>query len=244
MPMGHKIRRQVTIGNPTCLLGFSGRDSVDSAVFDSSTLNFGGVNEVQTITQTGSPTGGTYKLGYRGQVTGNIAQAATAAAVQAALEALDRIGPGNVVVAGSNGGPYTVTFQRSLGARDVPTLTLAANALTGGTSPSVGIAETTKGNSQDAGHLVLHSGLPLMAAGNGKVKEWDYSDPTQLLGIFDGQVELLGREEFPIIPVYNHECVFDVNVVKNYAANKAKYDQWAAAHVCQFKSQGYSSFAG
>lgn len=64
--------------------------------------------EVQTVTVT-SATGGSYTLA--GSVA--IAYNATAAVVQAALETL--FGAGLVVVTGADGGPYTVTFDDSLG---------------------------------------------------------------------------------------------------------------------------------
>lgn len=238
MPFAIKARRQIIVGNPTCLLGFSGRDSVDSAIFDASTISPGGVNEVQTATITGTPTGGTFKLAFRGQQTSALAFNATGATVQAALQLLGRIGPGGATVSGGAGGPYVITFAGKLAARDNPLITLANNSLTGGTSPTIGIVETTKGDSTYAGLYVIRSGMPLMSNGSGQVKKWDFVSSTALLGIFDGFVEMLTGDEHPIIPVYNHECVFDIAVVDSYAANKAAYDTWAALHVCQFKSQG------
>src|SRR5438105_802680 len=56
-----------------------------------------GVSEIQTLTVTGAPTGGTYMLVYDGQTTAPIVWNATAAQVQAALEALRNIGTGNVL---------------------------------------------------------------------------------------------------------------------------------------------------
>jgi hypothetical protein len=50
------------------------------------------VNEVQRITITGTPTGGTFTLTFQGNTTAPIAYNASAATVVAALEAL----PGNV----------------------------------------------------------------------------------------------------------------------------------------------------
>jgi hypothetical protein len=104
-----------------------------------------GTNEVQTATITGTPTGGTYKLSFLGVASANIAFDAAAAAVQTALEGISTIGAGNVTVSGSAGGPYTITFKNELGGQDVALLVLNTNALTGGTSPTVGIAETTPG---------------------------------------------------------------------------------------------------
>ena len=103
-------------------------------------------NEVQTVTITGTPTGGTFTLvfPYLG-ATGNIAYNATAATVQAALDAL--IGAGNCVVTGGPGPgtPWVVTFANEYGNRDVGAMTTTA-AFTGGTSPAVAVAETTKGS--------------------------------------------------------------------------------------------------
>lgn len=103
------------------------------------------VNEVQTVTITGAPTGGTFKLQYVGQKTAAIAYNATAATVKTELVALSTIGEDNVTVAGAVGGPYTVTFVGELAATDVALLVKKAGGLTGGTSPDVTVAETTKG---------------------------------------------------------------------------------------------------
>lgn len=236
---GNKSRRTISVGNPTCLLGFPGRDSVDSAVFDSSTLQPGGVDEVQTATVAGTPTGGTVKFGYKGQTTANIAYNATGATVQTELRKLSRLSP-ELTVSGGAGGPWVISFKgQKLGKQPQPLITLAANNLTGGTSPTVGIVRTTAGDDKFAGLYVLQSGLPLMAnAAGDKVVEWDYGDPADLVGIFDGQREIFPGDD-PIIPVYNHGAVFDKAVVKNYAANAADFETWAAGPGgCQFKSQG------
>ena len=103
-----------------------------------------GTNEVQTVTVTGVPTGGTYTLTYSGQTTAAIAFDATSKTVKEALEALSNIGQGDVKVTGSAGGPYTVTFKGDLSGTNVAQLTKTAS-LTGGTSPDVTIATTTAG---------------------------------------------------------------------------------------------------
>lgn len=114
------------------------------------TLYFNGEKEVQTVTITGSPTGGTFTLTYSGQTTAGIAYNATASAVQSALEALSNIAVGDVVVSGSAGGPYTVTFTGTLGLTNVATMTASGAGLTGGSTPSVGIAVVTEGAAADA----------------------------------------------------------------------------------------------
>jgi hypothetical protein len=103
-------------------------------------------NEVQTLTVTGTPTGGTLAVTVpnRGTTT-PLAHNSTAAQVQAALEAL--IGAGNVACTGGPlpGTAVVITFTGEYGNRDVQLLTVAAS-LTGGTTPAAAIAETTRGS--------------------------------------------------------------------------------------------------
>lgn len=101
-------------------------------------------NEVQALTITGSPTGGTWTATFKGATTAPIAYNATAAHVQAALAALPTIGAGNVAVSGSAGGPWSVTFQGVLGATNQPQMT-TTGSLTGGTSPAITPSTTTPG---------------------------------------------------------------------------------------------------
>ena len=107
-----------------------------------------GTNEVQTLTITGTPTGGTFKLEYKGQRTAAIAYNAAAAAVQSALEALPSIGTGGVTGGGGAlpGTPVTITFAgTNTAARAQPLITVVESALTGGTTPAAAVAETTPG---------------------------------------------------------------------------------------------------
>lgn len=111
-----------------------------------------GTSEVQTLTIGGTPTGGTFKLAYDGQVTGDIAWTATdntlIAAVDAALEALTNIGAGNIAAADgtltSGIGTITLTFGGDLAKQAVSLITVSENALEG-TDPTVEVAETTAG---------------------------------------------------------------------------------------------------
>ncbi|MEQ1761553.1 MAG: hypothetical protein ABL984_00270 [Pyrinomonadaceae bacterium] len=108
-----------------------------------------GVNEVQTFTVTGTPTGGTFKLSFKGIKTAALAYNAAAATVQAALEALISVGTGNVSCGGGAlpGTPVTITFQGALAAGPQPVVVFETtdNAFTGGTSPTGAVAVTTKG---------------------------------------------------------------------------------------------------
>jgi len=118
-------------------------------------------NEVQTATVGGTPTGGTFTLGYRGAVTAAIAYNAAAATVQAALEALRTIGTGNVTVSGSAGGPYTITFVGALAGVNAVLIKRVNNSLTGGTTPDVTIAQTTAGVGYATGAIFNRDAIAL-----------------------------------------------------------------------------------
>lgn len=104
-------------------------------------------NEVQTLTITGTPTGGTFTISYDGQTTATIAYNANAAAVQSALEALSNIEVGDVTCGGGGlpGTPVTITFTGNLAGRNVSLMTADGSGLTGGSSPTAAIALTTAG---------------------------------------------------------------------------------------------------
>jgi hypothetical protein len=118
-----------------------------TAPIDATTALASGTNEVQTVTTTGTPTGGTFTLSFNGSSTGAIAYNAAAAAVQSALQALASVGVGNVTVAGGPGPgtPYTVTFTGDLAQRNVPAMTASSAGLTGGTSPAIAVTTSTPG---------------------------------------------------------------------------------------------------
>ncbi len=125
-----------------------------------------GTSEVLTVTVSGTPSGGTYRLRKDGLRTAAIAYDAAASAVQAALQAVPSYGSGNVQVTGSAGGPYTVTASGELAQRALSNLVLDTNSLTGGTNPTVQIVETTPGvnaTAQGAG-----KGARLIDTTNGK----------------------------------------------------------------------------
>jgi Tfp pilus assembly protein PilX/roadblock/LC7 domain-containing protein len=121
---------------------------------------------VQTITETGTVTGGTFKLNATppgGSATPTVALGyhATATQVQAAL--LTVYGSGNV---GCSGGslPTAVvcTFQGSDAARYVAPMTINSNNLTGSSSPTPVVTNTTTGGSlQDSNVQLLKAGSPV-----------------------------------------------------------------------------------
>jgi len=107
-------------------------------------------NDVQTMTVTGTPTGGSFKLSFNGQVTAAITYSTTDATLQAnvtaALEALSNVGTGNVTAASSSSGTVVaITFQAALGNIEQAALTFFQNSLTGGSSPNASFARTTRG---------------------------------------------------------------------------------------------------
>lgn len=111
------------------------------------------VNEVQTITFGGTPTGGTFKFSFKGQTTAAISWNATngtlVSNVDTALEALPAIGAGGVVTAvgtmTAGIGTLTVTFSgATVAGAAQPQLVVADNSLTG-TTPTLAVAETTAG---------------------------------------------------------------------------------------------------
>lgn len=99
----------------------------------------GDVNEVNTITANATPaTAGTFTLTVNGVVSGTIAFNATAAIVQAALEAMSNIAPGDVVAVDSGPGAnlgtgshvVTLTWGGTLAGQDI-TISIQTGGLTG-----------------------------------------------------------------------------------------------------------------
>jgi len=91
-------------------------------------------NEIQTVTITGTPNGGTFTLTYDGAETATINHNANAATVATRLEALATIGT-----------PYVVQFIGDLARLDLPLMTADGALLTGGASPDAAVALTQTG---------------------------------------------------------------------------------------------------
>ena len=111
-------------------------------------------NEIQTVTITGDPTGGTFTLTSTG-TTSAIPFDATAAQVQSALEGITAIGENNVIVTGDAGGPFTVTFTGALTGTNIAPMTEDHTNLTGGTTPGVTVAAVQNGaaGAVGSGHI-------------------------------------------------------------------------------------------
>lgn len=117
------------------------RSLVDTYIGTNIVADGPGTNEVQTVTITGTPTGGSFTLTYGGNTTGAIAYNATAAAVRTALLALPNTQDVTVAGGPGPGTPWTVTFGNGM---DVGQMS-ATGSFTGGTSPAVAVTTTTPG---------------------------------------------------------------------------------------------------
>lgn len=125
-----------------------------------------GTNHVETLTTTGTPTGGTFTLTYMGWETAAIAFDAAAAAVQAALEALPSVGAGDIVCSGG-ALPTGVVMTRAANLQKLNdgNIAMGTNSLTGGTTPTTDIAQTTPGVTAD--HRLAPKGAQVIDTTNG-----------------------------------------------------------------------------
>lgn len=103
-------------------------------------------SEQQTITITGTPTGGTFTLTLDAQTTSAIPYNAAGTAVKSALEALSNVATGDITCTGGPlpGSPVVVKFGGSLSGTNVTQMTATAT-FTGGTTPAVAVATTAVG---------------------------------------------------------------------------------------------------
>ena len=152
------------VGAVTCSATWSAAQGRFDIAVTESTVGSPGGNEVQLVTITTVPTGGTFTLTYAGQTTSNIAYNASAATVDAALEALSNIGAGDVAVTGSAGGPWTVTFGTALANTNVAQMTGSGALLTGGAAQAFALAAVTSSsgpNHYDEPLNWLPTGVPI-----------------------------------------------------------------------------------
>ena len=112
------------------------------------------VSEVQKL-NLGSAAGGSFKLTFDGETTGEIIVEAnpddTATNIQTALESLSNIGVGNVSVDANGDGTFSITFDETLGNADL--LVIDQSNLTDGTGGAVSdatVEETTPGVDADS----------------------------------------------------------------------------------------------
>lgn len=96
-------------------------------------------NEKQHVVLTGVGAGKTWTLKFDGETTANLTNTASAAEVQAGLEGLSNIQPGDVTVSGSAGAGYDVVFAGEYAGENVPQMTGTA------TEGTVTVTTTTQG---------------------------------------------------------------------------------------------------
>lgn len=113
------------------------------------------VNEVQEVQIAATADGGTFKLAYKGEVTGTIAYNASAATVETAFEALTTVGAGNGTVTGS-APAWTITFTGTLaGSPNIEHVQIDATLLTNVPTAVDEVQELTIAAAADGGTFKL-----------------------------------------------------------------------------------------
>jgi hypothetical protein len=90
------------------------------------------VNQVQTGTQSGTWTSGTFTVTFDGYTTANIAFGAIGAQVATALCLLPNVGAGGFTGSGSAGGPFVITAASQLAGQLLPALVYDTTGIVGG----------------------------------------------------------------------------------------------------------------
>lgn len=194
-------------------------------------------NDVQTLTVTGTPTGGSFYLNFNGDIIGPVPFNATNAQLQALLDAAPQIGTGQTVVTGGPlpGSTLVITFSGSRTAGiNQPLVTVQATALTGGASPAAAVAHTTPGafagggfgkyvDGNTDGTGVFKAILQLAAVvntygeaqvGGGQWGETNYSVPVWIAGYFR-PADLTGFDAAALADVGGHFVYGDATKLAN-----------------------------
>lgn len=156
-------------------------------------------NAVQTLTETGSPTGGTFTVTYGGVTSGAIKYNASITEIATALVAMSTFATSeNVEVTSEESKPINekavkVTFKGELGNQSQPLLVVNSAGLTGGASPKVTPTTTTPGTTAEK-IIGVYDG-----------PEWDAWGNTAEETNFNEQ-----------IPIYFQNCAFDKNKLPEY----------------------------
>lgn len=142
---------QALFGTPTTVIpistGFSVNGNPDAKFQTIEEVTFGvGVDEVQTITFSATPTGGSFKLNHSGEITAAILFSEGSTEVQTALNALSSLS--GLTVSGSFAVGFVVTFAGDDGKQEQPILVEDINTLINGGAVTITITETTPGEYQ------------------------------------------------------------------------------------------------
>lgn len=183
-------RYVVPIGS---FLTYSTTDPTKVKIFEKIGTN---ANAVQTLTETGEPTGGTFTVTYNGVTSAAIKYNATIAEIASALVAMSTFATSeNVEVTSTESKPINekaakITFKGELGNRPQPLVTVNSAGLTGGTTPKVTPTTTTPGTTAE-----------------------------KIMGVFDGpEKDFWGNTiaSNEPVPVYFHSCSFDISKLPEY----------------------------
>lgn len=127
-------------------------------------------SQTNTVTVTGTPTGGTFTLTIAGSASGAIAYNASPDVVQSAVEAVSTVGAGNTVVSGTSlASGIAVTFVGPLQGQTVA-VTASATGLTGGTTPAVTAAVSSAANGWDQIGHTSRGKMPEFGFDGGKLE--------------------------------------------------------------------------
>lgn len=155
--MGVTAQLTIEAANAQAAIELANWDNVTKRLV---TLRFGGntaiagetpVNNVQTLTMNGTPTGGTIVMQMLGQQFTLAYNSASGAAQTAINNALAALGSGYSVTVSGGAWPGSALVVTASGnemtGKELPAITTVTNSLTGGTTPNVSVAQTTPGYS-------------------------------------------------------------------------------------------------
>lgn len=131
-------------------------------ITDAAATLVAGTDEQQRLTFSAVPDAGNWTLNWRGTSTTALASGASAAQVQAALQALP-YGSG-ILVSGNFGIGFTVDFAGDSGKQEQPAITVASNTMTsGGPAVTITVATLTEGVNQAEVNATAEVTGPMLA---------------------------------------------------------------------------------
>lgn len=233
------VKREARFFDKEILLHPAGFDSIKNVVIDANEIPAAGsdgrwvipagmvlvgsgsdTDQVQHVHVTGSPTGGTFRLKWNDEETGDLAYNISAADLNTAVEALTNLETADVAVTGT-APDYVVTFGGKYSGSRVAMIQLADNSLTGGSDPTVEVELVTEGKAEKV--------KPAAASG--------ISD-SDVVGILAHEVEFWGENDDNFdkaAAAFHHGCVFDQEKLINYSGNVTAVQ--TALSTCKFGSK-------
>ena len=165
-------------------------NSTAKFITDADVTLIAGVDEVQTLTFSATPDGGSFKLKYLDQETTTLTFAATAGNIQTALNGLADLS--GVTVSGTFGAGFVITFAGNDGKQDQPLLLITSNTLVNGVTPVVPtMTETVTGVPQGSVSMTaIDAGQTSAPRGSATVIETLIAGLNRTINTVDG---LVGR---------------------------------------------------